>query len=133
MALAAHESYPGHHTERTAKEAYLTRELGRVETSVVTASTPESLVSEGAANLALEVALGPKPYEVVADVLTDMGLPFDPDEAHAIQEAELELYAVSVNAAFMIHEAGVRMDEAATTFGRGVSNRTRRQPGPSGS
>jgi hypothetical protein len=48
----------------------------------VTAQTPEALASEGAAQLVLEVMLGPKPYEVVADVLT---------EAHAIQEAELEL------------------------------------------
>jgi hypothetical protein len=36
----------------------------------VTAHTPEPLASEGAAQLALEVALGPKPYEIVAEVLT---------------------------------------------------------------
>lgn len=77
----------------------------------MTAQTPEALASEGAAQLALEVALGPKPYEVVAEVLTGIGLPFDPEEAHAVGEAELELYAVSVNAAFMIHEAGVPLDE----------------------
>jgi hypothetical protein len=53
----------------------------------VTAQTPEALASEGAAQLALEVALGPKPYEVVADVLT---------EAHAIQEAALEALAEAV-------------------------------------
>jgi hypothetical protein len=46
----------------------------------VTAQTREALASEGAAQLALDVALGPKPHEVVADVLT---------EAQAIQEAEL--------------------------------------------
>jgi hypothetical protein len=48
----------------------------------VTAQAREALASEGAAQLALDVALGPKPYEIVADVLT---------EAQAIQEAELEL------------------------------------------
>jgi hypothetical protein len=77
----------------------------------VVASTPESLVSEGIALLALEAALGSKPYEVVADVLADMDLHVDPAEAHEIQNAELELYAVSVNAAFMIHEEGVPNDE----------------------
>ena len=112
VAIAAHESYPGHHTERTAKDANLTRELGRVETSVQVAPTPESLVSEGVANLALEAALGTKPYEVVAEVLRDFDLRFDPAEAGLIQEAELELgYAVATNAAFMIHEERSPNDE----------------------
>ena len=34
VELAAHESYPGHHTERAAKEAHLYRAGGRVETAV---------------------------------------------------------------------------------------------------
>ena len=56
--LAAHEAYPGHHTERTAKDAHLLRGLGRVETSVTIISAPEALVSEGIATNALEQALG---------------------------------------------------------------------------
>ena len=79
VAIAAHESYPGHHTERAAKEARLTRALGRVETSVVVTSTPESLVSEGLAQHALGAALGPTPYEVVADALAEHGGPVRPD------------------------------------------------------
>jgi hypothetical protein len=59
--LAAHEAYPGHHTERTMKDAHLYRDLGRVGTSVVTTSAPECLISEGIAMNALEQALGPEP------------------------------------------------------------------------
>jgi hypothetical protein len=114
VAIAAHESYPGHHTERSAKEARLTRGLGRVETGVAVASTPESLISEGLAQLALEAALGPSPYEVVADALRDLGLRFDPREAQAIHDAELDLYATVTNAAFMLYEDGLPQSEVAS-------------------
>jgi hypothetical protein len=110
--LAAHEAYPGHHTERTAKEARLYRDLGRLETSVVISPAPESLVSEGIAMNALEVALGPEPFDAGADVLADMDLRFDPIEAHEIQQADTALYAAATNAAFMLHEDGASTEEA---------------------
>jgi hypothetical protein len=110
--LAAHEAYPGHHTERTAKEAYLYRDLGRVETSVAIAPAPESLISEGLAMNALEEALGQEPFGAVADVLADMDLRFDPREAHEFHRADLTLYAAATNAAFMLHEDGAPTEEA---------------------
>jgi hypothetical protein len=112
VSLAAHEAYPGHHTERAAKETRLTRDLGRVETSVVITPAPESVVSEGIALNALEEALGPDPFEVVADVLADVGLRFDQIEADEVHRAELDLYATATNAAFMLHEDGVATVEA---------------------
>jgi hypothetical protein len=111
VSLAAHETYPGHHTERVAKDAHLYRDLGRSETSVAI-SAPESLVSEGIATNALDEALGSEPFAVVADVLADIDLWFDPLEAHAVHEAELALYAPAVNAAFMLHEDGASADDA---------------------
>jgi hypothetical protein len=111
VSLAAHEAYPGHHTERVAKDAHLYRDLGRLETSVAI-SAPESLVSEGIATNALDEVLGREPFAVVADVLADMDVRFDPVEAHEVHEAELALYAPAVNAAFMLHEDGVSTDEA---------------------
>lgn len=110
--LAAHEAYPGHHTERTAKDTHLYRDLGRLETSVVIAPAPESLISEGIAMNALEAALGPESFHVVADVLADMDLRFDPIEAHQVQLADMALYASATNAAFMLHEDGAATDEA---------------------
>jgi hypothetical protein len=109
--LAAHEAYPGHHTERTAKEARLYRELGRLETSVVITPAPESLVSEGIARNALEEALGPEPFDVVADALADVDVSFDPIEAHEVNRAEMALYATATNAAFMRHEDGAPTEE----------------------
>jgi hypothetical protein len=110
--LAAHEAYPGHHTERTMKDAHLFRDLGRMETCVMIISAPESLVSEGIAMNALEEALGPAPFDVVTDVLADMDLRFDPIEAHEIQQADMALYASATNAAFMLHEDGAATEEA---------------------
>jgi hypothetical protein len=111
VSLAAHEAYPGHHTERAAKDAHLYRDLGRLETGVAI-SAPESLVSEGIATNALDEALGPDPFVVVADVLADLDLRFDPVEAHEVHEAELALYAPAVNAAFMLHEDGASTEDA---------------------
>jgi hypothetical protein len=112
VSLAAHEAYPGHHTERTAKEALLFRDRGRVETSVVITPAPESVVSEGIALNALEEALGPEPFDVVADVLAGMDVRFDPIEANEVHRAELALYATATNAAFMLHEDDASVEEA---------------------
>jgi hypothetical protein len=110
--LAAHEAYPGHHTERTAKDAHLFRDLGRVETSVAITMAPEALVSEGIARNALEEALGSEPFAAVADVLADMDLRFDPLEADEVHRSEMELYGPAMNAAFMLHEDGASTEEA---------------------
>ncbi len=110
--LAAHEAYPGHHTERTVKDVHLCRGLGRVETSVVVASAPEALVSEGMGMNALEAGLGPQPFDVVAGVLADLDLRFEPLEADEFHSAELALYAVGMNAAFMLHEDGAAIEDA---------------------
>lgn len=109
--LAAHEAYPGHHTERAVKDAHLFRDLGRLETSVVITLAPEALISEGIARNALEEALGSEPFDVVEDVVADLDLEFDPAEAHEIHRAEMELYGPATNAAFMLHEDGASIDE----------------------
>ena len=110
--LAAHEAYPGHHTERAAKERYLLEELGRVETSVAIISGPEALVSEGIAMNALEQALGPDPYDAVAEVLRPLGVTFDAAEVHEVHRAEIAFFGAGVNAAFMLHEDGATIEEA---------------------
>jgi hypothetical protein len=109
--LAAHEAYPGHHTERAAKETHLLDELGRVETSVAIISGPEALVSEGIAMNALEQALGPDPYDAVAEVLSPLGVTFDAAEVHEVHRAEIAFFAATVNAAFLLHEDGATTEE----------------------
>ena len=58
IELVAHETYPGHHTEHSWKERLLYRDDGRLEESILMIGTPHSLVSEGIASLAPEMALG---------------------------------------------------------------------------
>jgi len=109
--LTAHEAYPGHHTERAAKERHLYLDLRRPETSVVITPAPESVVSEGIGLIALEEAFGEQPFEAVADALADIGVRFDPGEAAEVHRAEIDLYAVGTNAAFMLHEDGAATEE----------------------
>jgi hypothetical protein len=110
-ALAAHEAYPGHHTERTAKDAQLLRGLGRVETSITIISAPEALISEGIATNALVHALGTDPFAVVAEVLDGLDVSFDPAEVQQIDRAGEALEDVGTNAAFMLNEDGAASEE----------------------
>ena len=47
LILTLHETYPGHHVERSCKEHLLVRGEGMLEESLVLGPTPQSLVSEG--------------------------------------------------------------------------------------
>jgi hypothetical protein len=52
-----HETYPGHHAERCSKEERLVRGRGLLEETLVLVPTPQSLVSEGIAELAPQLLL----------------------------------------------------------------------------
>src|SRR4029078_1541822 len=47
--LAAHEVYPGHHTEHAVKEQLLARDRGAIEESLQLVPTPQAVLSEGIA------------------------------------------------------------------------------------
>ena len=51
--LVAHESYPGHHTEHCRKEAGLVERGGQAEQTIFLVNTPQCLMAEGLADLAL--------------------------------------------------------------------------------
>ena len=57
VTLAAHEAFPGHHTDRVVKEQLLVREQGFLEESIQLVPTPQSLVGEGIAELGLEIVM----------------------------------------------------------------------------
>ena len=65
--LVAHEAYPGHHTEHTRKEVGLVRQQGHLEETIFLVGTPQCLLAEGLADLALEALLGERPEPIVAD------------------------------------------------------------------
>jgi hypothetical protein len=55
LSAAAHEGYPGHHTEFAIKERVLYRELDQFEHSLLLLHSPKLILSEGIAELAVKV------------------------------------------------------------------------------
>jgi len=64
----AHETYPGHHTERVLKENKLYLGEGRLENSIALSNTPSALISEGIAANALLALMS---EEEIASLLID--------------------------------------------------------------
>ena len=101
--LVAHEAYPGHHTEHSRKEAGLVRRRGWVEETIFLVGTPQCLLAEGLADLALEVVAGDDPEALVAEHLRPLGVAFDPEVVAAVRVASESLDAVRANAAWLLH------------------------------
>ncbi|MCH9723068.1 MAG: DUF885 domain-containing protein, partial [Actinomycetia bacterium] len=102
--LVAHESYPGHHTEHCRKEAALVAGLGQQEQTIFLVNTPQCLMAEGLADLALHAAVGPGWGTWAAEVYADLGLRFDGERAEALSEAAAALAEVRQDAALMLHD-----------------------------
>src|SRR4029453_8833915 len=73
MHLVAHETYPGHHVEHAWKEQKLMVERSQVEESIVLIPTPQSIISEGIAELGMEVALGDALQELTESFVSGTG------------------------------------------------------------
>ena len=110
--LAAHEGYPGHHTEHAVKEELLLDGQGRLEESLQLVPTPQALLSEGIAELGGELLIDEGLDAEFARILRAAGVRYDPAEARAIRAAREPLGYVSRNAALAIHEDGVAIEEA---------------------
>ena len=112
VKLAAHEAYPGHHTEHAVKEQRLIRDGGLLEEALQLVPTPQALVTEGIAEAGLGVLLDEELSRELVDALADQGYDADLDEAMAIGEARRPLGGVGVDAALMVHEEGATEDDA---------------------
>lgn len=110
--VVAHESYPGHHTEHCRKEAGLVRQRHQMEESIFLVGTPQCLIAEGLADLALEVIAGERPESVIESHLAPLGVPYDAGTAAEVAQAGEKLAAVSGNAAIGLHDEGWSSDEA---------------------
>jgi hypothetical protein len=110
--LAAHEVYPGHHTDHAVKEQLLIRDRGLVEESIQMVPTPAPLVQEGIAELGGSVVGDDDLSARLVAVLGGHGLDYDVERSEAIAEARRSLRRVSVDAALMIHEDGASVEEA---------------------
>ena len=87
LVLAIHETYPGHHTERACKEQLLVRGRGLLEETLVLVPTPQSLVSEGIAELAPSLLLEGDAGAALAAVVREAGIELDLAHALAVERA----------------------------------------------
>jgi hypothetical protein len=116
--LVAHESYPGHHTEHCRKEAGLVAGLGHGEQTIFLVNTPQCLMAEGLADLALHAAVGDGWGAWAAEIYADLGLRFDGERAQALSEASAALAEVRQDAALMLHDAHRDVDEVVAFLQR---------------
>ena len=116
--LVAHESYPGHHTEHCRKEAGLVAGLGHGEQTIFLVNTPQCLMAEGLADLALHAAVGDGWGAWAAEIYADLGLRFDGERAQALAEASAALAEVRQDAALMLHDAHRDVDDVVAFLQR---------------
>jgi hypothetical protein len=116
--LVAHESYPGHHTEHCRKEAGLVRRKGQAEQTIFLVNTPQCLMAEGLADLALYAAIGPGWGRWAAEIYADLGLRFDGERAEAVAEAAAALAGVRQDAALMLHDEHRDVEEVTAYLQR---------------
>ncbi|ATL70458.1 DUF885 domain-containing protein [Nocardia terpenica] len=109
-ALIAHESYPGHHTEHCRKEAGLVG-AGQDEQTLFVVNTPQCLMAEGLADLALRSIVGPGWGRWAQEIYADLGLRFDGERAERISTASAKLLTVRQDAALLLHDRGRGIDE----------------------
>jgi hypothetical protein len=115
--LIAHEAYPGHHTEHCRKEAGLVAD-GQGEQTLFLVNTPQCLMAEGLADLALEAIVGPGWGLWAQEIYADLGLRFDGELAEALGEASGGLLSVRQDAALLLHDRGRSHDEVAAFLQR---------------
>ncbi|WP_269069878.1 DUF885 domain-containing protein [Actinomycetospora endophytica] len=99
--LAAHEAYPGHHTEMVRAEAD-----PAPERALFLARTPQSLVAEGAAECGIAAVVGPGWGAWSAGHLAAAGVTTtaaDGALGEAVEDAMLPLAAVRQDAALLLH------------------------------
>ena len=109
--LVAHEMYPGHHTEHAWKEALLVDEEGRLEETLQLTGTPQAILSEGIATMALEVGYGDEADAAALRICGDLGVPYDAAVVPVVREFRNAIDAVTVNAAHLLNEEGRSTDE----------------------
>jgi hypothetical protein len=109
--LVAHESYPGHHTEHCRKQAGLVERGGQAEQMIFLVNTPQCLMAEGLADLALYAAVGEVWGGWAAEIYADLGLRFDGEQAEAIVHASAALIDVRQDAALMLHDEHRDVDD----------------------
>jgi len=114
LKLATHEVYPGHHTEHAVKEQLL-----GIEERIQLVPTPQALLSEGIAEIGLDLVLDDAAREEAHAIIRRHGVALvDPELSARITRASERLGTVSLDAAQFIHEDGMDPEEAAEYVAR---------------
>jgi hypothetical protein len=110
--IMAHEGYPGHHTEWVLRETRQYRERGEGEWASAILG-PQSVIAEGIASCARSVIFdGDEDLRWLSgDVLPALGQQLDPEQAGAVRRAADILEGASDNAAFLLHEDHLPVEE----------------------
>ena len=122
-ALVAHESYPGHHTERCRKQARLG---GLPEREIWLVNTPENLIAEGLADLGL-AGLGLSSWgALLSELYADLGIGFDGELGEQIARAAAPLTRVRQDVALLLHDRGGLVQDAEAHLARWALQSPRR-------
>lgn len=116
--LAAHEAFPGHHTEHAWKERRLMDDRGWLEEGIQLVPTPQALVSEGIAEVGPGIVLDEETTAAVTAAVLEHGARYDDALAGEIAEVRRGIRGVGVNAALAIHEQGLPREEAEAYVAR---------------
>jgi len=116
--LIAHEAYPGHHTEHCRKEVGLVGQRRQLEETIFLVGTPQCLLAEGLADLAIDALLGQDHEPLVAEILHPLGIRYDTEVVAAVGAAAEPLAAVRGNAALLLHDKGASEDDAVAELER---------------
>ena len=103
LELAGHEAYPGHHTEHACKHARLIGR-GRLELAVYLYPTPQALVAEGLAMVALDAVGGEEADALAAECLRPLGIPYDIEIAALYRHLYTALLPLRSNLAMLLDE-----------------------------
>jgi hypothetical protein len=109
--LAAHEGYPGHHTERTTKEQLLVNEQGLIDETINLVPTPQSLLAEAIAETADEI-LGDDARAAIVEIMGRHGISYDAERSHEVRQAFAGMRRLGLDAALLIIEDGASEEQA---------------------
>ena len=87
-------------------------------------NTPQCLMAEGLADLALHAAIGPNWGDWAGEIYADLGLRFDGERAEAVSEATAALADVRQDAALMLHDEHRDVDDVAASCSAGCWSAT---------
>jgi hypothetical protein len=111
VELAAHEVYPGHHTEHSVKEQRFVRERGEIEESIQLVPTPAALLQEGVAETGPGLVIDDDVRGRLVEILERHGFHCDLDRQREMRQTRLPLRRLGLDAALLIHEDGTPHDD----------------------